>query len=200
MSAHLVHFGLHVDPTQAQLLQLFAGAFQKLAVLGRGGVQRAVRQRLPQGRPLLAETSKISIEIRPGKFLPDVVLRHFRRMQHIGRVKAVVAQIVRHQLVGREVGHARQQVAHNVRGQPQHRFAHRVQWQRVLEVAHRAHRQHEAQLGVDAFEVGVGFGQGVDNFIRRQQLAHKQVGQLLVAVAHQFAGFAQAVGPGCAQR
>ena len=44
------------------------------------------------------------------------------------------------------------------------------------------------------------FCQVVDDFIRRQQFPHKQVGRLLVAVAHQFAGFAKAVGPGRAQR
>ena len=44
------------------------------------------------------------------------------------------------------------------------------------------------------------FRQSVDDFVRRQQLLHKEVGWLLVAVVHQFAGFAQAVGPSGAQR
>ena len=67
-------------------------------------------------------------------------------------------------------------------------------------MTHRAHCQHKAQLGVDAAQVSVRLGQRVDDFVWREQLAHKQVGRLLVAVAHQLAGFAQAVRPGGAQR
>ena len=65
---------------------------------------------------------------------------------------------------------------------------------------HRAYRQDKAQVRVDAPQIGVGFGQAIDDFIRREQLAHEKVGGLLVAVTYQFPGFAQAVGPGRAQR
>ena len=60
--------------------------------------------------------------------------------------------------------------------------------------------QHKTHLGVDAAQVSMRFGQRVDDFFGREQLPHEQVGRLLVAVAHKLAGFAQAVGPGRAQR
>ena len=120
-------------------------------------------------------------------------------MQHVVGIKPVVTQIIGQQLVGREILHLGQQVAQNMRRHPQHRLAHRIQRQRVLEVPHRAHRQNKAQLRVDAPQVSVRLGQTVDDVIGGEQLPHKQVGRLLVAIVHQLAGFAQAVGPGRSQ-
>ena len=195
LDPHRLQLVRHFHFAQAQLLQLLTGAFQKLPVLWRARVQRAVAQRLPHACPLLAETPKICIEIRPGELVPDVILRYFRRMQHIRGVKAVVAQVVYQQLVSREISHARQHVAHNVSSYPQHRLAHRVQRQGIFQMPHGAYRHHKAQLRVDAPQIIVGFGQRVDDFVRGQQFPYEQVGRLLVAVAHQLAGFAQAVGP-----
>ena len=76
-------------------------------MLGRALVQGPVAQRLPHRRPVLAEPAEVRVEIRAGKLVPDVILGHFRRVQHIRRVEAVVTQIIRQQLKRRKVGHAR---------------------------------------------------------------------------------------------
>ena len=135
---------------QAQLFQLLQSVFQKLAVFWSALVQRPVAQRLLHRRPFLAESTKIDVEVGARKLIPDVVLGHFRRMQHVGSIKTVVTQVIYQQFVCRKVGHARQQVAHDVGGHAQHRLAHRIQRQRVLKVPHRAHREHKPQVGVDA--------------------------------------------------
>ena len=71
------------------------------------GIEGAVAKSLLYGPPLLDEAAGSRAEVCLVESFPDVVYGLLRGVEHIGGVEAVVAQLVEHYLVGREVCAAR---------------------------------------------------------------------------------------------
>ena len=100
------------------------------------------------------------IEVGRLERLPDVFYCHVARVYHVAGIKAVVAQVVEHDFVGREIVAVVAMVGDGlVDGDAQCGFAQRVGAQSICYVAYRAYSEDDAQLGIELVQNGEHFVQ-----------------------------------------
>ena len=90
-----------------QIMKVFEGLFAETEVVGRFGVKRLVGECLTDGTPLVEEVFGGFGEVGFDKALPQEVYRLGGGMQHIGSIKAVVAEFVHQDFIGGEISNDR---------------------------------------------------------------------------------------------
>jgi hypothetical protein len=112
---------------------------REISVLRRARVEWSVLGSSPDFADALIEPSGFFRKKSLLEKRPNVVHRWLRRVEHVARVEAVIAQIVEQKFVGREVVRARQLVADFFAGQHERGFAALVFDQAAAQVPHGAY-------------------------------------------------------------
>ena len=98
-----------------------------------------------QSRLVLCKGLQLAVETPRFEPLKHIVGSHLRGVHHVGGIKAIVAQLVRHDFVGREITHRVVSLLQHIGSQKQSGFGQRRTVQAIFQIAVGAHRQHDTQ-------------------------------------------------------
>mmetsp|Transcript_15244 Transcript_15244/g.47551 ORF Transcript_15244/g.47551 Transcript_15244/m.47551 type:complete len:281 (-) Transcript_15244:1146-1988(-) len=170
-------------------LDLIGLAKLRRAELANGGritVHRAVRRRRPHGLDRCDTLGRIQRKVRGGESAPNIIDRGAGRVQHVVRVKAIVAQVIHEQLVRRKVARRflSQRTHELVGGDEERRFRERVVDGAILPMPHGRDSDHHAQPRRHAARRGDGARKCSGCVVGADKHPLERGGGLLVAVGH----------------
>ena len=169
------------------------GLGQELAVVVAVGMEGLVAESRLDGLPVLDELAGPRTEVLLVETLPDVVDGLLRGVQHVGLVEAVVAQLVEHNLVGREISDAGLAAAQLVGSQQQCGFGELTAVEAILGIADGADGDDDVDIGTAATQDVDSLREETDALLNRQFLLLKEVLRPLLTVVYYLARGLQAV-------
>lgn len=122
-----------------QFFQFFDCALHKLAVRPAARNKGFVKKSLPQGTPYGYELARTFIHAGFNKFLPDVTAGFFGRVNQIGGVKPVVAEVVQQEFICRKIIDVCIGGADGMANHSENRFTYTVELQRVAHMSYGTH-------------------------------------------------------------
>ena len=157
------------------------------AVFCRVWVERAVVECSFYGQPLAHERLGLAAEERVGEAFPDIVDSLLRRVQHVGGVEAIVAKLVAHYLVRREVDAGVSLPSHFVCRQQQRSFRYGAAVKAVLGVAYGADGEYDAHVRSAVAQPGDGFSEISGALVYAEAALGEESLRSFLAVVHNLA-------------
>jgi hypothetical protein len=181
-----------------QLGLLLAGLGQKVLIFLALGMEGTVGEGFADGLPLLKKLTGTGREVMGYELLPDIVYGLGRWMEHIGLEKAVIAQLVEHKLVGREVmegGGDRESggLDELVNGKQEHGLGQLTLMETVFLIADGADGEDNLYVGSTGQESTDGTFQVAYNLADAEFLFCEQALGALLAVVYNLTGGLQPV-------
>lgn len=164
------------------------------------GKKGPVRQGRPQAGQLAAELLRFFGKKSARKALADEPDRQRRGVAEVGIVVAIVAELIQHDFIGREVVYALQLCTQAVNGQQEAGLAALVFRQPLPQMPYRAQAEDDLQRWLQAPRAGNGRLQQRHIFRRAVPPPLKAAAGLLVAVDNYPALGHKRVGGGCPER
>ena len=120
-------------------------------------------------------------ELRLRKALPNIIDSHGRRMHHIGRIKTVVSELIKHQFVSGKIRPIL--LLHELLGrQKEGRFRELILVESVLDMADR--RNGNQHFFLPHERMLKEYGVGADNLLNSESPAEETGGGQFVAIPH----------------
>ena len=150
------------------------GIGQELPVVITVRMERAVMECLLHRFPIFDKLTGAFAEVELGKALPDVLYGLGRGMEHVCLIKAIVAQLIEHNLICREIIDAVIFTAHPVGRHQEYGFGKLTCMKAVLGITDGADREYDMHIRPTACEIVDGLRQIVHTGIDRQFLFQEQ--------------------------